>query len=878
MQAYVCPCDPLCTGIGDPIHGEQRWRDVAAVEALPMEMLDPRTDVLNVVRDVLDHINLHHNVAANQSNRYDAAIAALEEREYDLAYGSGHVPFEILDQPVFWMQLAAAFSALADVLEDSQLEFAGEPHPAVVAIVQDVDDMAELMLLNQGFPEASSRDASATGLPIERTTTMTTMIPQRPGLSVLQGGEANLRITSLIPVTGTTTTIGSGTEFIDHFDARHLRIDGLENIKILHPLQRQDVADLQTYFLRRSAVRLTEGLSLGKYGLVGDIPCTAVSASLQAIAGELQRRGEAMPGSISRDCSQPVASRVPGERCLSLRPTSSGSRRRSGLRTPSFASMTPGYGLGRGTKMPPFGSGTHGLTTPGFSGRSRARTPLSDPLTSGFDLGRGIKMHSFDYGTLGLETPGHGHDPFSRTPSLSEFTTRTAAGRQASGDGVMTSFDDYGPPTPLQRRLSFEPRGRAGTPGLRPRLSDARLSYTGRRPSSRAPGQLRQSYYGPRRTPGHPYTSQATSSLVSPVTPGRRTANYQALRNPQPCVGPSGRPHDFTRDLEELGSGKAYTEWIRLGRTTEFNVNHPLTAADLDSVTGEDFVQKLAEQLELTNSRLTTRDLQDGEMAKRYHARNQSSSALQAWFAAHRIEKEASAEKASTSRQTTPEGRETVAECRERRVSENGPLEDSSETQKIADRIMTGQVDDLLAEQGRESSASSGLAVAGRSDDGKGKRSVSFHEAEKSRPPDPRRRPGSATGDRTSVLRGSLPPAWSTPRSGSASRPFLSPRASSDYRSTSFRNADRVRWLETQQRARQERVSNLTEKAAESTQAKSGGDLSQTATTGPPSQIEDRKQTTSADETETPGEAPSDVTGVATADDSDVADLSEFRW
>ncbi|TKA73799.1 hypothetical protein B0A55_05537 [Friedmanniomyces simplex] len=122
----------------------------------------------------------------------------------------------------------------------------------------------------------------------------------RPSLSVLQRGDNAiddpLKSMATVPTTASSTvTIGSGTEAIDHFDVRNLGVEGVESVKVMHPLQQANLAKHQSMMLFDLFRSLVVRINRGRYGQLGRPDFEAVASSIRVMHVELQRRKMSVP-------------------------------------------------------------------------------------------------------------------------------------------------------------------------------------------------------------------------------------------------------------------------------------------------------------------------------------------------------------------------------------------------------------------------------------------------------------------------------------------------------------------------------------------------------------------------------------------------------
>ncbi|KAK4544195.1 hypothetical protein LTR36_004405 [Oleoguttula mirabilis] len=350
MDIWLCPCSRGCRGFFDPYHNDRRAQDnaqwIQANGALPTNAMcggmrlgydsQPRTALTKpaqymqyVIEDVLQHIAEYYFFPPLSSISYDTAIATLNSLSEQLATGLAAVPADVANATDPVRKDAAAYTWVAHMLLQSQNAFqTTQLH--VVHIIAGLLDLAQDMRV--GFASTSSgrpeeQVLAETQLPAELENDIDDETPRRLGLGVFQGARSTFKLTGKMSITENAITIGSSTKAIDTFELRHLRIKGLDSLKIMHPLQQVDIAKRKTMLL----ITLQDALECRrKTGRHGQLDCTqseAVRQSEIAIGEELMRREiPAMAPDSSTihiahppDTVPPKPSSVPG---IALTPTS----------------------------------------------------------------------------------------------------------------------------------------------------------------------------------------------------------------------------------------------------------------------------------------------------------------------------------------------------------------------------------------------------------------------------------------------------------------------------------------------------------------------------------------------------------------------------
>jgi hypothetical protein len=210
---------------------------------------------------------------------------------------------------------------------------------------------------------------------------------------------------------------------------------------------------------------------------------------------------------------------------------------------------------------------------------------------------------------LELVTPGPG-TPKPMTPGAGAPTrgmsfrgSRPAPGRTPTG---LVRLPSYGPPTPGGRGPSSGPmRTPSGF-----RLTPGPAMVPNGRETSLGPGWM-------------------PSGLRTPSNLGMRTPSFSAGGRTQTPI-PSQVPDIFS-DINELGSGDVFSEYVGLPNGQEMLVKHPITREDLEGADSS-IMEFLRRYFESRNRGTSLTELQDPTVVRQYQARGKS---LKALFAAN---------------------------------------------------------------------------------------------------------------------------------------------------------------------------------------------------------------------------------------------------
>ncbi|KAK5737704.1 hypothetical protein LTR17_006567 [Elasticomyces elasticus] len=455
--ANRCHCSPSCYGVMDPWHFPTQeevdyWtREIAGWSTPAQDFTRPApycgvpehelyVVMINVIDYVLCRLNESFGAEQGWSLQYETTANTLL-RMQDLFYaGTITVPTVLSAAgPENNLRMAASLEEVARVMQKVLDQF----KETDVYVQQTIDAM--LMWASRkraGFPPGqhvppSDQEDKDTETPKDATDASSSAQPARPSLSILQpvkDASSNtinepLQSMAAVPtIASTVITIGSGTDAIDHLDVRNLGIDGIESVKVMHPLQQANLAKHHRMLLYDLYETLDARLLRGRYGPAGRPDHEAVASSMRALHDELEWRNIPVPNS-----SQGLQASFYGAQGYGSRPTRSTSVQ-SGMRQPSFGGSsygpsTPGsyYGQGYGSKMQTQRTPSYGPQrwTSSLQGAQPSRTPSyvpHKPIPS-----RTPTRPGSSYGT------GQG----SRMPSMPVVSSDYFSERRKIGNGDM---------------------------------------------------------------------------------------------------------------------------------------------------------------------------------------------------------------------------------------------------------------------------------------------------------------------------------------------------------------------------------------------------------------------------------------------------------
>ncbi|KAK3679734.1 hypothetical protein LTR78_000110 [Recurvomyces mirabilis] len=411
MSLCLCPCDPRWYGVGDPIHNpmlaasyDYHGAQPAFVRAVPFFIEDEqlRAEMVSALYDVVDLVTQN---AADQSDTYYTALNSLNGYVSALWYQSTlPVPLEVAAGLSWQDRYAATLAICIDLLIRSQLLFDAQPHSGVWRTIQDLDRQADSLLVTGDFAQPLSTvtapEITSNAPPHEVVTSSSTQ-PQRPGLSILQPAESGvqsepsgMKTMTEVPTISTTLTIGSGTDWIDHFDARHLQINGVETIKLLHPIQQASIAKHQAVLLQQLARKVSIGVMSKKYGPSTSVQHRAAKQTVDTVIGELRRRDAEVP----HEAGQLQKLRTSGPGLVPIRASTYGFQ-------PARQSSFAGEGPSSFRTQSKYGSGTHRQSS--FTGnrisslrrRGGSLQPTETGMTPSYPAHIGPRVSSFRQGS-----------------------------------------------------------------------------------------------------------------------------------------------------------------------------------------------------------------------------------------------------------------------------------------------------------------------------------------------------------------------------------------------------------------------------------------------------------------------------------------------
>ncbi|KAK3658857.1 hypothetical protein LTR56_001728 [Elasticomyces elasticus] len=296
-----CYCSPYCCGVMDPWHVPSQeevdyWtREIAGWPTPAQDFTRPAlycgvpehelyVVMINVIDYVLCRLNESFGAEQGWSLQYETTANTLL-RMQDLFYaGTITVPTKVLDQfketDVYVQQTIDAMLVWA-----SRKRAGGPPG-------QQIDPSGQEAENTETSKDAAEASSSAQ--------------PARPSLNILHpvkdansnGINEPLQSMAAVPtIASTVIAIGSGTDAIDHLDTRNLGIDGVESIKVMHPLQQANLAKHHRMLLYDLYETLDARLLRGRYGPAGRPDHEAVASSMRVLHDELERRNMPVPKS-----------------------------------------------------------------------------------------------------------------------------------------------------------------------------------------------------------------------------------------------------------------------------------------------------------------------------------------------------------------------------------------------------------------------------------------------------------------------------------------------------------------------------------------------------------------------------------------------------
>ncbi|KAK5735348.1 hypothetical protein LTR17_008200 [Elasticomyces elasticus] len=408
--------------------------------------------MINVIDYVLCRLNESFGAEQGWSLQYETTANTLF-RMQDLFYaGTITVPTVLSAAgPENNLRMAAALEEVARVMQKVLDQF----KETDVYVQQTIDAMLTWATRKRaGVPPSQQVDLS--GQEDEDTETSTdapeaslSAQPARPSLSILQPvKDANsnainepMQSTAAVPtIASTVIAIGSGTDAIDHLDVRNLGIDGVESVKVMHPLQQANLAKHHRMLLYDLYETLDARLLRGRYGPAGRPDHEAVASSLRALHDELERRNVSVPNS-----SQGLQASFYGAQGYGSRPTRSTSAQ-SGVRRPSFGrssygQSTPGsyYGQEYGSKVQTQRTPSYGPQRwkSSLQGAQPSRTPSYVPYRPAQSYGTECYGPSSRPGQPGLVWPQGVKPPPASTP-MPVVSSDYFSERRTIGNGDMS--------------------------------------------------------------------------------------------------------------------------------------------------------------------------------------------------------------------------------------------------------------------------------------------------------------------------------------------------------------------------------------------------------------------------------------------------------
>ncbi|KAK5694632.1 hypothetical protein LTR97_009222 [Elasticomyces elasticus] len=444
--ANSCRCSPSCHGVMDPSHvptqeefnywtlGIAGWPKPAQDFTHPASYCGvPESELYVVMINVIDYVlcRLNESFGAEQgwSLQYETTANTLLKMRGLFYAGTITVPAVLSAAgPENNLRMAAALEEVARVMQKVLDQF----KETDVYVQQTIDAMLEWASRKRaGGPpgqqiDRSSQEDADTETSKDAAEASSSAPPARPSLSILQPvKDANsnvinepLQSMALVPtVASTVITIGSGTDAIDHLDVRNLGIDGVESVKVMHPLQQANLAKHHRMLLYDLYETLDARLLRGRYGPAGRPDHEAVASSMEALHDELERRNMPVPKS-----SKGLQASFYGTQGYGSRPTRSTSVQ-SGIRQPSFGGSSYGPSTSGSYYQEGYGSANnrtpsmHTQRTPSYGPqRWTSSTPSYVPYRPTSSYGTECYGPSSRPGQPGLIWPQGVRPPSASTP------------------------------------------------------------------------------------------------------------------------------------------------------------------------------------------------------------------------------------------------------------------------------------------------------------------------------------------------------------------------------------------------------------------------------------------------------------------------------
>ncbi|KAK4889158.1 hypothetical protein LTR27_011993 [Elasticomyces elasticus] len=453
-----CHCSPYCYGVMDPSHVPTQeefdyWtREIAGWPTPAQDFTRPApycgvpehelyVVMINVIDYVLCRLNESFGAEQGWSLQYETTANTLLKMR-DLFYaGTITVPAVLSAAgPENNLRMAAALEEVARVMQKVLDQF----KETDVYVQQTIDAMLVWASRKRaGGPpgqqiDPSGQEAENTETSKDAAEASSSAQPARPSLSILQpvkdansnGINEPLQSMAAVPIIASTViAIGSGTDAIDHLDVRNLGIDGVESVKVMHPLQQANLAKHHRMLLYDLYETLDARLLRGRYGPARRPDHEGVVSSMRALHDELERRNMPVPKS-----SQGLQESFYGAQGYGPRPTRYTSAQ-SGIRRPSFGGSsygpsTPGsyYGQGYGSRVQTQRTPSYGPQhwTSSLQGAQPSRTSSYVPYKP--TPSRTPTRPGSSYGT------GQG----SRMPSMPVVSSDYFSERRTIGNGDMS--------------------------------------------------------------------------------------------------------------------------------------------------------------------------------------------------------------------------------------------------------------------------------------------------------------------------------------------------------------------------------------------------------------------------------------------------------
>ncbi|KAK5111316.1 hypothetical protein LTR62_005156 [Meristemomyces frigidus] len=445
--------------------------------------------------------------------------------------------------------------------------------------------------------------------------------PTRPGPTVIRREEAKVNSTTEGFKAATALNIGSGPEVFHHSKDQRVQEASIESCNPVDPIEQASVLNHQLLHLRQLLNKLFTHEMSGLYDEQSSVQYQAVRKSLDNAIAELDRGLHVvlLADSIAEQAHATGVESLPA-RSLSYgtgmrltyaphEPSMGRGQQLSALRQPRQAANRGGSSF-RGL---PSDIGSYFYRQPSLVGGGRAPTYSPVPDARFSDCGGEAVYHSSGTPSYNVNMPDY-------NSRMSSFRTRAFS---------------YG------RHPSF--RGRV--PSSRGRDITPEILLSGRGPSS-----LRHFDYAypPERSESDDPEAFCVMNKTAYGVALPLAGSLSDGENEVPQIGPkrgylhvpgidralsgiSQSPKNIENEVNQLGSGAVFTEWLLPVPGFKIRIIHPVTTADGPGDLSESVLTGIHAQLTSHNARIEQRDLHNVNIAKQYHARNQTIQTIRIW-------------------------------------------------------------------------------------------------------------------------------------------------------------------------------------------------------------------------------------------------------